>query len=229
MKGLRLLLITVAVAAMPVPARAGIIFNRHPKPNPAQRVPDLVNTARSDQDDRKRGSAVQELRDYDPNAYPEIVPTLIDVARRDQRSSNRLEALHSLAKMRPVSAAAAQAIQQASENDNSIRVRFQARTLLWQYHISGYRGAKPQEAPAAGPKTDEPPLADPSEPPLAQPTGPTAAADHMTPLPPSIALAPAGVAKPLPRGPETAPLVPVSPPQLATPPTDAGPNLTPPQ
>ena len=39
MKGFRLLLITFVVAVIPVPVRAGLIFNRHSKANatPAQR------------------------------------------------------------------------------------------------------------------------------------------------------------------------------------------------
>ena len=43
MKGFRLLLITFVVAVIPVPVRAGLIFNRHSKTNstPAQRVQGL--------------------------------------------------------------------------------------------------------------------------------------------------------------------------------------------
>jgi hypothetical protein len=230
MKGFRLLLITFVVAVIPVPVRAGWIFNRHPKANaaPAQRVPALISVARSDQDDRKRVAAVEELREYDPAAYPEIVPTLIDVSQRDPRSSVRLEALHSLAKLRPVSQIAGQAIQHASENDSSVRVRFQARTWLWQYHLSGNGGAStPQTAPAS--KTDEPPLAEPQpgEPPLAQPVAstPTTRQSMKSPYTTEPDLAPSSP-RLLPRGPVNPPLVPVNPPQLTTPPSGDGPDLT---
>jgi hypothetical protein len=230
MKGFRLLLITFVVAVIPVPVRAGLIFNRHPKANatPAQRVPALISVARSDQDDRKRLAAVEELRQYDPNAYSEIVPTLIEVSQRDPRSSVRLEALHSLAKLRPVSQIAGQAIQHASENDSSVRVRFQARTWLWQYHMSGYHGAgTPQAAPAS--KTDEPPLAEPQqgEPPLAPPIAstPTTRQSMKSPSTPEPDLAPSSP-RLLPQGPTNPPLVPVNPPQLTPPPANEGPDLT---
>jgi hypothetical protein len=216
-----------------LPARAGIIFNRHPKQNPTQQVPVLINTARSDQDDRRRGSAVQELREYDPTAYPEIVPTLIAVAQSDPRSSVRLEALQSLARLRPVSQAAGQAIQRASENDGSIRVRLQARTMLWQYHLSGYRGPGNPDGSAPGAiKTDEPPLADPqAEPPLAVPGGPAVSAEPSSGRNGPWYTSMSGP-RPLPRGPAQPPLVPVNAPQLAPTPLssgDDGPALTPPQ
>jgi hypothetical protein len=233
MKGFRLVLITFVVAVIPVPVRAGLFFNRHSKnnPAPAQHVPALIATAKSDQDDRKRVAAVEELREYDPTAYPEIVPTLIEVSQRDPRSSVRLEALHSLAKLRPVSQIAGQALQHASENDSSVRVRFQARTWLWQYHLSGYHGAgTPQAAPAS--KTDEPPLAEPQqgEPPLAPPaaSGPTSRQSMKSPYAPEPEAA-SSSPRLLPRGPANPPLVPVNPPQLASPPTSTsdGPDLTP--
>jgi HEAT repeats len=233
MKGFRLLLITFVVAVIPVPVRAGLIFNRHSKTNstPAQRVPALIAVARTEQDDRKRLAAVEELREYDPNAYPEIVPTLIEVSQRDQRSSVRLEALHSLAKMRPVTQIAGQAIQHASENDSSVRVRFQARTWLWQYHLSGYHGAGTPQAPPAS-KMDEPPLAEPQlgEPPLAPPadSGPTTRQSMKSPYATEPGASPSSPSL-LPRGPVNPPLVPVNPPQLASPPTSTndGPDLRP--
>jgi hypothetical protein len=234
MKGFRLLLITFVVAVMPVPVRAGgFFFNRHSKNNstPAQRVPALITVARSDQDDRKRVAAVEELREYDPNAYPEIVPTLIEVSQRDPRSSVRLEALHSLVKLRPVSQIAGQALQHASENDSSVRVRFQARTWLWQYHMSGYHGAGTPQAPPAS-KMDEPPLAEPQqgEPPLAPPdaSGPATRQSMKSPYATEPGAAPSSP-RLLPRGPLNPPLVPVNPPQLVSPPTSTndGPDLAP--
>jgi hypothetical protein len=232
MKGFRLLLITFVVALIPMPVRAGLIFNRHPRGNPGQRVPALIATARSDQDDRKREAAVAELRDYDPSAFPEIVPTLIEVSQSDARSSVRLEALHSLAKLRPMSQIAGQAIQRASENDSSVRVRFQARTLLWQYHLGGYHGASAPQAPGSS-KGDEPPLADPqSEPPLAPPAASLPSTHQSLKSPYTMEPNAGGAsAMPLPRGPSNPALVPVNTPRLVSPPTTTndGPDLTPPQ
>jgi hypothetical protein len=76
----------------------------------------------------------------------------------------RLEAIQSLAKLRPVSQQAGLTLEQAA-HDDSMRVRMQARTLLFQYRLAGYRGAKTPEiaAPPNVLHTDEPPLATPPE------------------------------------------------------------------
>jgi hypothetical protein len=148
-------------AMLAPPARAGI-FSKHTKVNPADRVPTLIATLRADQDERKRASAAEELRQYDPNMFPEIIPTLADIALRDPKSSVRLEAIQSLAKLRPVSQRAGGALEQAT-HDESVRVRLQARTLLWQYHMAGYRAGKTTDvsAPTNTIRTEEPPLAPP--------------------------------------------------------------------
>src|SRR5262249_16466785 len=50
-------------------ASAGI-FGKHTKPNPAERVPELLTTLKTDQDESKRAKAAAELRDYDPSTFP---------------------------------------------------------------------------------------------------------------------------------------------------------------
>jgi hypothetical protein len=144
-------------------ARAGI-FSKHAKIDPAERVPTLIATLRGEQDERKRTAAAEELRQYDPSLFPEIIPTLADAAQRDPKSSVRLEAIQTLAKLRPVSQRAGLALEQAT-HDESVRVRFQARTLLWQYHMAGYRGGKTPDIAGSGNmiRTEEPPLATPLE------------------------------------------------------------------
>ena len=59
---------------------------------------------------------------------------------------------------------AGSALEQAT-HDESVRVRFQARTLLWQYHLAGYRGGKTPDISGSGNmiRTEEPPLAPPLE------------------------------------------------------------------
>jgi len=157
-----MILTLTGLVTMAGPAWAGL-FSKH-KPNPAERVPTLIATLRAEPDERKRASAAEELRQYDPNMFPEIVPTLADIALRDPKSSVRLEAIQSLAKLRPVSQRAGSALEQAT-HDESGRVRFQARTLLWQYHLAGYRGGKTPDASGPGNaiRTEEPPLATPTE------------------------------------------------------------------
>jgi hypothetical protein len=210
------------VLASTLSARAGIFFNKHPKPDPATRVPALITTLRTDLDDGKRASAAEELRHFDPTAFPEIVPTLIDAAMRDPKSNVRLEAIQSLTKFRPVSQQVGWALEQVVEKDSSLRLRLQARTALWQYHMSGYHSAKnPKEPPANGVKTEEPPLAAPvlEMPPLA-PASPGAASTHLVPVP----VTPKSTARPLPSGPPQ-PLVPVPAPVLQTPSNGDGPDL----
>src|SRR5436853_119962 len=102
MRCFRFVLALVLPAALALPAPAGIIFGKHAKPNPTERVPQLVGTAKNDQDDEKRAGAVKELRDYDPAAFPDIVPVLIDVLQHDPKPAVRAEAAQSLGKLRPI-------------------------------------------------------------------------------------------------------------------------------
>src|SRR6266851_1381773 len=141
------------------PAHAGI-FSKHTKASPAERVPILIATLRAESDEHKRSAAAEELRQYDPAMFPEIIPSLADAAQHDPKSGVRMEAIQSLAKLRPVSQRAGAAIEQAT-HDESMRVRLQARTLLWQYHLAGYHGSKTPDIamPANGIHTEEPPLA----------------------------------------------------------------------
>jgi len=159
----RLLFVGFMLASQMTPARAGI-FSKHAKADPAERVPTLIATLRAEQDERKRTAAAEELRQYDPAMFPEIIPTLADTAQRDPKSSVRLEAIQTLAKLRPISQRAGSALEQAT-HDESVRVRFQARTLLWQYHLAGYRGGKTPDISGSGNmiRTEEPPLAPPLE------------------------------------------------------------------
>jgi hypothetical protein len=161
MKYCRLLLIGFVMASGTTAAHAGI-FSKHAKIDPAERVPTLIATLRAEQEERKRVAAAEELRQYDPAMFPEIIPSLADAAQRDPKSSVRLEAIQSLAKLRPVSQRAGSALEQAT-HDESVRVRFQARTLLWQYHLAGYRGGKTPDISGSGNaiRTEEPPLAPP--------------------------------------------------------------------
>jgi hypothetical protein len=149
----------LALFQLPVTSSAGI-FSKKAKANPAERVPTLISTLRADADERKRSSAAEELRQYDPNMFPEIIPSLAEAAQHDAKSGVRLEALQSLSKLRPISQRAGAAIEQAT-HDDSMRVRMQARTLLWQYHLAGYKPSKTPDVtvPSGNIHTEEPPLA----------------------------------------------------------------------
>src|SRR5262249_51646967 len=155
-------------------------------------------------------------RHYDPKAFPEIVPVLVDIGLNDAKTGVRLEAVQSLGKLRPVSQQAGWALEQAVEKDSSMRVRLQARSLLIQYHLSGYRRSKNPDMPAPNGnhvKTEEPPLAvPPAEPPPALPVNPAVVPDRLVPSPQTPS--PAGSknlgARPLPVGPANPASVPGS-------------------
>lgn len=190
MKTCRWLGTCLVMAALAHPAGAGWFFHKHAKVNPAERVPSLIALLRTDPDAHQREAAAEELRNYDAGAYPDMLPALIHAAQEDASPSVRLEALQTLEKLRPVSQQVGMVLEQAMANDASTRVRLQARTLLWQYHLSGYHSAKVTEAPPAKvvPKTSEPPLAPPlPEPPLGSPSLPSAQAAPSLPAPmPSV-------------------------------------------
>jgi hypothetical protein len=206
-----------------LPASAGIfsIFKRDkttPAPAPVPRVPELVQILRSDANDGKRASAAVELRQYDPKAYPEIVPALLEALQRDAKPEVRSEAAESLGRLRPVTPEVGQALEHAAAADAAPRVRSQAQAALKQYQKSGYRPTARIDGPALTPpsgtaRTVEPPLAD-------QPATP-APAPRQTPA----------VARPMPSAPPRPPLVPADAPRLepAPPPLESnGPALTPP-
>jgi hypothetical protein len=170
------------------PAPAGV-FSKQSKINPAERVPALISTLRADAEERKRSSAAEELRHYDPSMFPEIIPSLVEAAQHDPKSGVRMDAITSLAKLRPVSQQAGAAIEQAT-HDDSVRVRLQARTLLWQYHLAGYHGAKTPEIgqPKTPIYTQEPPLAtqatQPQSPPISviqNPVAPQSTVGYVSP------------------------------------------------
>src|SRR5207248_11771888 len=89
----RLFLTLVLLPAVALPAPAGILFGRKSrKPNPVQRVPELLSVVKTDKDEHKRARAAEELRNYDPAAYPAIVTVLVDVLQNDRTPAVRAEA-----------------------------------------------------------------------------------------------------------------------------------------
>jgi hypothetical protein len=204
---------------------AGIIFGKkNKKPTPAERVPELLAVIKTDGDENKRAAAAQELRQYDPNQFPMIVPVLVDVLLTDKKPGVRAEAAQTLGKIRPVSQQAGLALEQALTGDSSMRVRLQARSSLLQYHWSGYHGNKKDELM---PQTKEPPLADEKAAPVisttaTQPPGARTTSGYRTPVvyPPMRSTT---------QEPPLAPTVPTAPPARPSGGNDGGPDLTPPQ
>ncbi len=148
-------------------AQAQIFFNPFkkaaPPPPPAERVSQLIAIIKSDADERKRTQAVEEIRDFDTKAFPEIVPILADIAQNDAKAGVRNEAITSLVRIRPVSAMAGQAIEHAASKDDHWRNRMNAQAALVRYRLAGYSSnmARTDAKPPAPPTTSqEPPLGD---------------------------------------------------------------------
>jgi hypothetical protein len=226
------------------PASAGL-FGKKNKPTPSERVPELINTLKNDGDEHKRCSAAEELRQYDPQQFPDMIPALIDAVLTDKKPAVRAEAVQTLGKLRPVTGPAGAALEQALAKDGSMRVRLQARSSLLQYRWAGYTAAppKPKDEPPA--QSKEPPLA-----PDVPASAPTARLPRLAPVPapvpapvsagpppvpvpsPASAGLPPGP-RPLPVGtpvsrPGSAPSAPVSSGSAKQPVEEKGPDLTPP-
>jgi HEAT repeats len=220
----------IFLLALADPSYAGILFGKkNKKPTPAERVPELLAQLKSDGDESKRAAAAQELRQYDPAQFPMIVPVLVDVLLTDSKPVVRAEAAQSLGKIRPISPQAGQALEQALNSDASMRVRLQARSSLLQYHWSGYRSARKDDLV---PQTKEPPLADDKSSPLISTTT-LPPANKGVVSPPSDGLRATSGYRPA--TPAPFPFVPPrtnknEPPSrpAATPPSDGGPDLSPP-
>jgi hypothetical protein len=246
--------LTLAVA-LPGAVSAGI-FSHKPKPS-SQRATELIGILRSDPDEKKRTAAADELGSYDLKTYPEIVPPLLQ-ALNDQSADVRHQTVQTLGKLRPVSPEIGQALEQTLANDSSSKVRMQARTTLWSYHIAGYRSPKnpaqdggpmlPNQAKQptqpmqpnqpTGPMistTQEPPLADraPAQFPVSPPAPPTPAPVRLVPAPVVQPAAPPKLQPPAPAVARPLPSGPSSPtqqPVLVTPPIeDLGPSLNSPK
>lgn len=155
----RMILTVVFSVVFAIPAPAGIIFHRKPKVNAADQVPQLIVAVKTDPDEKKRAAAAEELRTFDSKMFTDIVPVLIDVAQHDTASGVRMEAMQSLAKIRPISQEAGMALEQAVAQDSSTWVQIQARGLLLQYRLCGYHSPKNGEVSADRVmKTNEPPM-----------------------------------------------------------------------
>lgn len=184
-----LLFLFALIFVAPAPAQ-WIFAKKTTRANPTQRVPELILIVKTDPDERKRAQAAEELRDYDTATFTEIVPVLADVLTNDKKQSVRSEALASLAKIRPVTTLAGQALEKAAAQDESLRVRWQAKTALPKYHLAGYTARKTEPAPIEKKQSSEPPLgpiAPVSKAPTPLSISPPVSSPFPRPLPPGVA------------------------------------------
>jgi len=231
MKYGRFLLALGIAAAFAVSAPAGIFFGKHAKPTPAERVSHLLVTVKTDPDDGKRASAAKELRGFDPGAFPELVPVLIDVLKHDHKAAVRTEAAQTLGKLRPISQETGRALEEAV-GDPSWRVRWQARQALLGYRMSGYRSLpKPEDSsPLSGQQgTNRVPPAPPVKHGLSAPApkaGPAIVPNETAPPPLADPAPAAPSSRPVPKGSSTP--TPAETPKLQKPPpgpSEEGPDL----
>jgi len=173
------LLIMLALMLLTHTAQGGIFSKKKEKPDPVTHVPALITILKTDVDSGKRDDAAEELREYDPKAFPEIVPALLLGLQKDSNSTVRATCVATLSKLRPISPSIGYAFEQALDSDGSISVRLTARKALFQYHLLGYRSPRPEEGEKPSGDTKEPPLAPPlgtpsTNPPPMTPTQPMA-------------------------------------------------------
>jgi hypothetical protein len=150
----RLILASFLALATVVPAQAGL-FRKTAKPEPSVYVPALVEVLKAGTDERARVAAANELRDYDAKTFPEILPALIEALASDASASVRGEAAESIGKVRPVTAQAGYALEQARSKDKSLIVRARAERALLYYRLLGVVGTKTEILV----QSSEPPLA----------------------------------------------------------------------
>ena len=158
---LRLLLLIVILPICVAPAQAQIFRKKAAPSAPSaavQRVPQLILTLKTDKENGHRATAIEELSGFDLQTYQEILPVLVEAALRDAAASVRTEAISALARMRPITKEAGQAIAKAASSDENLRVRVHARTTLWRYQLAGYGNDSTALANIPRRTTAEPPM-----------------------------------------------------------------------
>lgn len=155
----------LASATLAGQADAGIFSRKKEKPDPKVHVPALIIALTTDPDRQKRENAAEELRVYDANAFPDMIPALMQALQKDKDSDVRMESAATLGRLRPINNTIGFALERAVDSDPSMQVRLTARRALFQYSLQGYRSgsgkAEEPREPAEQP-TAEPPLAAPA-------------------------------------------------------------------
>lgn len=204
--------LAVVLAVTPASAR---FPNKKPKSD--ARVRQMIDVLKSDPDEKKRRSAVGELRDADPRLQPDVVPALVKALQADPSAGVRADAAEALGSFKVVFPLAGLALEATAEADPSVPVRDAAQQALWEYHLAGYRSTKGADGIAG--QTAEPPIAKKPAPrpaPVAVASGvtpsiPVPPQPTVTPGLPTVTTVPPAAVRPLPTAEPR--LAPVGPPQ----------------
>ncbi len=156
-----LVLLALLFAPLTPTSQAGLF--RKSKPEPAKYVPMLIQILKEDTEEQNRVRAAEELREYDPKTFPDILPALTEALTNDPSFKVRAESAESLGKINLVSPKSGYALEQSQKYDSAKSVREASRAALLQYRVRGYRSGKESETTST--QTEEPPLARPSSPP----------------------------------------------------------------
>jgi hypothetical protein len=193
---IKLLTTLFATALAFTPLLAGPLLKK--KTDPA-RISTLIETLKSDPDEKRRKAAADELGGADSRVNPEVGVALVAALQKDASPAVRAEAAASLGQLGQVIPVAGQALEAAAANDPSPVVRLAAKKTLWEYHLNGYRS--PKGADGTLTQTVEPPIASPA---VVKP------AVIVIPVPPPPVAVAAPTAPLVPTGPGTSQLPPVS-------------------
>jgi hypothetical protein len=152
--------LTVAVLASHAVAgpadfpRLRSLFGKKKDDQAPSKTKQLLETLRADTDEKKRRAAAEDLADVDPRANPDVMTGLIASLRQDPAVAVRTAAAEAIGKLKPVSAQAGVALEEAVQSDPADGVRKAAQAALFQYHLNGYKAV-----PAGTVQSVEPPLA----------------------------------------------------------------------
>ncbi|MBN9520390.1 HEAT repeat domain-containing protein [bacterium] len=144
------------IVALGSRADANPFWSRGKGKNDSQ-VRQLVTTLRTEPDEKRRRTAVADLRDAEPRTQSDVVPALIAALQRDPAAQVRADAAEVLGGYRTVFPLAGAALETAAEVDPAPVVRDMAKQALWEYHLLGYRSSRGSDGFLG--QTPEPPVA----------------------------------------------------------------------
>ncbi|MFN4258649.1 MAG: HEAT repeat domain-containing protein [Gemmataceae bacterium] len=219
------------------PASAGIIFNRQNNQQGSSNGPKIFRLFKGKNNEPPPNQHHQPTNSMYPHQpAPAVQPNgmdgMVQTLQHSPDAEQRYHAAVQLGKMRPFPPAVSAVLQQAANNDSSMKVRVAAKTALMQQQINGFINDKMQQVPRVNPPTmprqpttQEPPLAEPLPAPPASPAPPPRLVPQPAPAVPPSWRGPTTTEPPLappapsssnyaPRG----PVVPTQPPMLRTPP-----------